>query len=58
MKKYKYDIEVTDTFSGEAIYSWVRRYQVEVPINSSPVRAAKKSAGMTGAARRTLETHL
>lgn len=26
-----YDIEVTDTFGGEANYSWVRRYRVDMP---------------------------
>ena len=28
MKKEKFFVEMTDTFSGEANYSWVRRYIV------------------------------
>lgn len=28
---HKYDVEYTDTFAGEANYSWVRRETVEMP---------------------------
>ena len=44
-------VEVTDTFGGEANYSWVRRYEVEVPegaSNRSIVRKVKKEIGYTG----------
>lgn len=46
--KYKYNVEVTDTFSGEANYSWVHRFEIEVDQKCSPVRAAKKVAGWNG----------
>lgn len=48
--------EYTDTFGGEANYSWVRRAEIEVPNESSPskiVRAAKAALGLTGARCRT-----
>jgi hypothetical protein len=51
MKTTAFDITVTDTFSGEANYSWVHRYVFEVPENAtclSIVRAAKKKMGWTG----------
>lgn len=42
----KYDVEYTDTYGGEANYSWVRRTVVES--DGSPVRAAKAAMGLTG----------
>jgi hypothetical protein len=49
----KINIEVTDTFGGEANYSWVNRKTYEFDENSAPsrqgiVRLAKKFMGMTG----------
>jgi len=47
----KFNIEYTDTFGGEANYSWVRRATIEVPDNASDltlVRLAKKVIGLTG----------
>lgn len=44
-------VEVTDTFGGEANYSWVKRYTLELDENSTNlrvVRAAKKAADWTG----------
>jgi hypothetical protein len=44
--------ELTDTFAGEANYSWVRRASVQLPENASRraiVRAAKSALGITGA---------
>lgn len=44
-------IEVTDTYGGEANYSWVRRHTVEVPMNASRlaiVRAVKRATGYSG----------
>ena len=49
--KTKFTIEVTDTFSGEPNYSWVRRYVFEMPEGStrlSIIRAAKKEMGWSG----------
>ena len=54
-----YKVEVTDTFGGEANYSWVRRYTVETPsceygtsersqYSRTLVRRAKAAAGWTG----------
>lgn len=51
-----YQAEVTDTFGGEANYSWVRRYTIETPAceyrdpayNRTLVRRAKAAAGWTG----------
>lgn len=45
-------IEVTDTFGGEANYSWVRRYTIQQESKSltdrQVIREAKKLAGWTG----------
>jgi hypothetical protein len=44
-------IEVTDTFGGEANYSWVKRYEIKLNEKYSDykiVREAKKLAGWTG----------
>lgn len=44
-------IEVTDTFGGEANYSWVRKYEINLKESYSDfkiVREAKKLAGWTG----------
>jgi hypothetical protein len=47
----KMHIEVTDTFSGEANYSWVERYDCDVLENATRrtiVRRAKKLSGLSG----------
>jgi hypothetical protein len=47
----KVNIEVTDTFGGEANYSWVRRYDVMVPdALSKPalMRRIKRIIGWSG----------
>jgi hypothetical protein len=44
-------IEITDTFGGEANYSWVRRYAMNTANNATNraiVRRAKALAGWTG----------
>jgi len=46
-----YNLELTDTFGGEANYSWVKRAQIDAPSNASRrslVRRAKAWAGLTG----------
>ena len=46
-----WDIEVTDTFSGQANYSWVRRGKLRVPDDISDlalVRRIKSVAGYSG----------
>lgn len=43
--------ELTDTFGGEANYSWVRRERIayyDKPSDRALVRRAKKWAGITG----------
>jgi hypothetical protein len=47
----KVNIEVTDTFNGEANYSWVKRATLDVPealSNYSVVRRAKAAVGWNG----------
>ena len=46
-----WDIEVTDTFSGQANYSWVYRYAISIPGGISYlalVRRIKAAAGYSG----------
>jgi len=45
-----WNCELTDTFGGEANYSWVRRADITVPDNASRlaiIRAAKSALGLT-----------
>jgi hypothetical protein len=54
-----WDVELTDTFGGEANYSWVRRDQLALPQDASRrqiVTAAKAALGLTGCRCRTFET--
>lgn len=47
----KVNIELTDTFGGEANYSWVKRETYEFdkqPSRYKLIRLAKKFAGLTG----------
>ena len=47
----KFNCEYTDTFGGEANYSWVRRASIELPDNATDrqiVRAGKAALGLTG----------
>ena len=46
-----FNIEHTDTFAGEANYSWLHRYEIEAPGDISDlalVRRAKRAAGHNG----------
>ncbi len=48
---HTYEVEVTDTFGGEANYSWVRRERFEAPEGATRraiVRRAKSAAGLSG----------
>jgi hypothetical protein len=52
----KLHCEYTDTFGGEANYSWVRRAEISLPDGSSDrkiVQMAKKELGLTGMRCRT-----
>ncbi len=47
----QFTAEYTDTFGGEANYSWVKRVEFELPDNvtkRSMVMRAKKELGLTG----------
>ena len=51
-----WDIEVTDTFGGEANYAWVYRYAISIPGGISYlalVRRIKAAAGYSGIRGRT-----
>ena len=48
-----YDITLTDTFGGEANFSWVRRAQVSATTRRGLMRAAKAAVGLTGSKGRT-----
>ena len=52
----KFKAEYTDTFSGDANYSWVRRAEFEAPETATDallMRRAKKALGLSGARGRT-----
>lgn len=47
----KLSCELTDTFGGEANYSWVRRAELELADTTTPrqqITAAKAALGLTG----------
>lgn len=47
----KFDIEITDTFGGEANYAWVRRHTLDVSpkiTDLALVRRAKRKAEWSG----------
>ena len=46
-----YDVELTDTFGGQANYSWCNRETIELPETASDrqiITAAKAALGLTG----------
>jgi hypothetical protein len=47
-KMHKVRVTITDTFGGEANYSWVQFHEVYVPIDRDPIRYIKKQIGWTG----------
>lgn len=47
----RWNVEVTDTFGGEANYAWVRRYSFKAPegaTGAAIMRRAKREAGYSG----------
>lgn len=42
---YTYAIEVTDTFGGEANYSWVRRYTIQASSPRGAISALARREG-------------
>ena len=45
MKKSTFKIEVTDTYGGEANYSWVRRYTVKAKSFRGAINALARQYG-------------
>lgn len=41
-----YQVEITDTFGGEANYSWVRRYKVKAKSRRSALIKISKETGL------------
>lgn len=53
-----YHCELTDTFGGQANYSWVRREEIQLPEGATArqvVTAAKAALGITGVRCRTYD---
>ena len=46
-QKSTYRVEYTDTFGGEANYSWVTRATINASTLNSAIRQAKKFVGLT-----------
>lgn len=55
--KTTYDIEVTDTFGGDANYSWVKRGTTNCTSRRGRIAAAKKLAGWDGWCRVTVDDY-
>jgi len=43
-----WDIEVTDTFGGEANYCWVNRYAIRMPDDISDLALVRRIKSVTG----------
>ena len=43
-----WDVEHTDTFSGESNYCWVHRHEVSGETRLQVIRRAKKACGLNG----------
>ena len=43
-----WDVEVTDTFSGQANYSWVYRYAISMPGGISYLALVRRIKSVTG----------
>lgn len=53
---FEIDVEYTDTFGGEANYSWVKRETLTLPVGLSDLaimRRAKSAMGLNGARGRS-----
>ena len=59
MNAEKFEIEVTDTFGGQANYAWVRRATVDLPArvtNRALIKAVRQLAGWPVTVRATVST--
>lgn len=52
-----HDIEVTDTFGGEANYCWVKRGKTRAKTRRGKIAAAKRLAGWDGWCRVKVANH-
>jgi len=51
VETYQVEVELTDTYGGEANYCWVRRATLTLPVgisNRAIMRRAKAAVGITG----------
>jgi hypothetical protein len=53
----RYQFELTDTFDGEANYSWVKREIVTLPDNATDKQIARKLRAFAGYAAKDGKTH-
>ncbi len=54
--KINFMVELTDTFGGEANYSWVKRVKISVKSDASDlkiIRAAKRALNLSGVRAKT-----
>jgi len=56
MKLNTYDVEITDTFGGEANYSWAQRFRVHARSPRGAIIKVSRYAGLQGRLRRVLDT--
>lgn len=47
-----FDVEMTDTFSGEANYTWVERFRVKAKSASGAIRKVSRYLGLQGRIRK------
>ena len=50
-----WNVELTDTFGGEANYAWVRRAEVTGESRRQVMRRAKSAVGMSGVRGKTFD---
>lgn len=55
MTKEIYFVEITDTYAGEANYSWVKRYKVHASSVMGAIRKVSKEKGFQGRLKKTLD---
>ena len=51
MEKSKFFVELTDTYGGEANYSWVHRFLVTAKSTRGAIRKVAKQTGYSGRVR-------
>ena len=56
MKMNTYDVEVTDTFGGEANYSWAQRFRVHAQSMRGAITKVSRYMGTQGRLRKVMDT--